>query len=93
MLRPHGERTRGLNHEDLTGFQLVTEGHGEGPQLAGWPMSFKDASYDPDTIALMGAALNTAWAEAQERQLATATADAARTTMASAILTAIGNGV
>jgi hypothetical protein len=41
----------------------------------GWPevrgstaMPFRDAAYDPETIALMTAALEAAWQEARERR-------------------------
>jgi hypothetical protein len=55
-------------------------------------MPFRDANYDPDTIALMTGAFNAAWQEAQERRLTNAPAEAARAMMASTILAAVTNG-
>jgi hypothetical protein len=55
-------------------------------------MPFRDADYDPDTIALMTGAFDTAWQEAQERRLTNAPAEAARALMVSTILAAVGNG-
>jgi hypothetical protein len=55
-------------------------------------MPFRNVSYDPKTVALMSAALDAAWNEAQQRQLTKTTADHARSKMASAILAAVAEG-
>jgi hypothetical protein len=55
-------------------------------------MPFKDAAYDPETMALMTSVLEAAWEEAQSRGLARTPADAARAMMASTILAAVANG-
>ena len=55
-------------------------------------MPFKDATYDPETIALMTSVLEAAWQEAQARDLAKAPDDATRAMMASVILASVANG-
>jgi hypothetical protein len=55
-------------------------------------MPFTNAAYEPVTIALMTAAFEEAWSEAQRRGLALVSADAARDLMATTILTAVDNG-
>jgi hypothetical protein len=55
-------------------------------------MPFRDAAYDPETLALMAAALDAAWREVRSRQLTKASADHARGEMAAAIFAAVAKG-
>ena len=55
-------------------------------------MPFTHAAYGPVTIAIMTAAFEEAWTEAQSRGLVLVSADASRDLMVSTILTAVDNG-
>ena len=55
-------------------------------------MSFTESDYGPVTIALMVSVFDAAWQEVQVDGLANGHAEAARATMASTILAAVGNG-
>ena len=55
-------------------------------------MPFRYCTFDPDVVALMSHALESAWEEAQARGRGAANFDADRTTMAMAILRLASNG-
>jgi hypothetical protein len=55
-------------------------------------MPFSGTAYDPETLALMTAAFEAAWSEAQAKNLTTDPPNIARTSMASTILVAVNNG-